>query len=644
MLKQIRSVPPWIYIFALAYLLRFIYVMEISDRPYFTAPAVDAEYHDDWAQRIAGGEIFDDEPFFRAPLYPYFLGAVYAIFGHDYFIVRIIQIFIGSLSCVLIYYLGGQLFSQKIGILSGLTAACAGIMIYFDAELLLPVIELPLYILLFISMLKASEHDRWYWWFYTGLTLGLAAVTRPNILAVFPILLFIIFKGAGWKRGVIRLLITFSVFLIPLAPVIYHNISAGEFVPIATQGGVNFYIGNNQESKGHESVFPGLGNAWEYDEAMEIARSETGKNLTQNQISNYYYRKGMRFILEQPLDWLMLTAKKAIMFFGRIEISNNKNIYFFLPDSVILTILMNIGFWFIGPLGILGMILYYKRSPDVKYLSWIVILYSLSIIIFFVTSRYRLPLLPVFIIFCWVAVDYIVNKIRMKDYHSLQRTAVIILPVFLLVNINFFGVRKISEPHGLLSLGSAYLKNKMYHEAEEQFNILFSKYPAYPQGHLNLGVSFYERAMYDRAEAEFLKEIQIDRGRDAALAYNNLGNIRVMAGKPEEAVYFYHKALQKYPNFTNCKMNLADVYAEIALTKIAEDSLQRAAYYFEETLKIKSDNPSIRYNYGLVLGELGDEAGALNQMREALKIDPNFEPALNVLQKYSDLKAVDGER
>ena len=637
-MKFARNIPVWVIIFTVAYLLRFIYIIEIADRPYFTAPAVDAEYHDQWAQDIAGGKLLQEEPFFRAPLYPFFLGGIYALLGHDYFAARIIQILIGSFTCVLVYILGRELFSPRVGKISGFLAACTGIIIYFEGELLLPVILLPLYLTFFLLMFRARRLDGIFWWGLTGFLLGLSAITRPNILAVIPVLLFIIFSHEEFRKGLKRLFIVIVGFLLPLAPVTCHNILAGEFVPIATQGGVNFYIGNNSQSTGLESVFPGLGNAWLYEEAVLLAEQEVGRELSANKVSNYYYGKGVHFIVNQLLPWVKLTLKKALFFLGRVEISNNRNIYFSLPDSLLLTVLMNIGFWIFGPLGILGMVLTYKRSVESRILIWCIVLYSLSIIIFFVTSRYRLPLFPIFIIFSVTAVELLVEQFRNGNFRALGKLLAVLIPLFLLVNINFLGTRKISEPYGLLSLGNAYMKNSQLDEAEEQYRKIFVKYPAYPQGHLNLGVVLYKKGLYDQAEEEFLKEIQVNRGREVTSAYNNLGNVRLMQGRPDDAVYFYRKALERRPGFTECRMNLVEVLSELGLRKIAEDSLDKAQEYYESALELSGDSPTLKYNYGLVLGEMGDEEGALKQMREVLRIAPDFSPALKVLEAYEKMQ------
>ena len=50
----------------------------------------DAHGYDEWARRIAGGDWIGSEVFYQAPLYPYFLGVIYAIAGRDLLIVRIV--------------------------------------------------------------------------------------------------------------------------------------------------------------------------------------------------------------------------------------------------------------------------------------------------------------------------------------------------------------------------------------------------------------------------------------------------------------------------------------------------------------------------------------------------------------------------
>ena len=81
-------------------------------RPYFSTLMGDARGYDQWAQRLAGGDWIGTDVFYQAPLYPYFLGLVYAVAGHDLMAVRLVQAVLGSLSAVLVGYAAARLVSR----------------------------------------------------------------------------------------------------------------------------------------------------------------------------------------------------------------------------------------------------------------------------------------------------------------------------------------------------------------------------------------------------------------------------------------------------------------------------------------------------------------------------------------------------
>ena len=70
-------------IFCVAALVRFVYLYENTSSPYFTVPVLDGVYLDNLGLKIAHGGGVEDKTFFRAPLYPLVLGAVYSISEAD---------------------------------------------------------------------------------------------------------------------------------------------------------------------------------------------------------------------------------------------------------------------------------------------------------------------------------------------------------------------------------------------------------------------------------------------------------------------------------------------------------------------------------------------------------------------------------
>lgn len=70
-------------VFALALLVRMIYLQQAWSIPLFKHPMVDALAYDKWALEIFAGSWWGDEVFYQAPVHPYFLAAVYSIAGPD---------------------------------------------------------------------------------------------------------------------------------------------------------------------------------------------------------------------------------------------------------------------------------------------------------------------------------------------------------------------------------------------------------------------------------------------------------------------------------------------------------------------------------------------------------------------------------
>ena len=88
-----------------ALLVRLVHLWQMSRAPFFDLAFGDGASYDAWGQELASGDWIGDRVFYQAPLYPYFLGAVYAVFGHDLLIVRICQAVAqsGSLQMLMVY-------------------------------------------------------------------------------------------------------------------------------------------------------------------------------------------------------------------------------------------------------------------------------------------------------------------------------------------------------------------------------------------------------------------------------------------------------------------------------------------------------------------------------------------------------------
>ena len=179
-----------IVLVALAF--RGAYVAEAAREPSWNLLYLDEEYHVGWAKSLATGDFqppYDQlraAPYFRAPLYPYFLAGVFRLFGTGLLVPRLIQILIGSLSCALAYALGAKCFDQRVGLITGFVCALYWVLAYHDAEFLLPVLLVFFVLLGFVLAFAAAERRSPGLAMLAGLSFGLFSVTRPNILVFFP--------------------------------------------------------------------------------------------------------------------------------------------------------------------------------------------------------------------------------------------------------------------------------------------------------------------------------------------------------------------------------------------------------------------------------------------------------------------------
>ncbi|MBU1881257.1 glycosyltransferase family 39 protein, partial [bacterium] len=105
-------------VFAVALILRLIYMLEASDSPYFASPILDAARYDSMAQEIAAGNWIGDEVFFQGPLYSYFLAVLYALLGHNYIVSRLVQIILSALTALLVH----QIAKRHLNLSSSFTA------------------------------------------------------------------------------------------------------------------------------------------------------------------------------------------------------------------------------------------------------------------------------------------------------------------------------------------------------------------------------------------------------------------------------------------------------------------------------------------------------------------------------------------
>ena len=562
----------WVWlIFALALALRLAYLMDLRHTPFFSAPQMDALYHDQWARRLAEGDWIGNGVFFRAPLYPYFLGVFYALFGPDYVLVRVVQFVIGAATAAMTAWMVDRRFGRVAGVVAGLLVATHGPLVYYEGELLLVVLEAPLFLLTLWSLDRAAGSASARKWASAGICLGVAALVRPTILAVLPcVAVYAIVRRA--RIPLAAPLAYGGAAILVLSPVLLRNAVVGhDLVPVASQGGLNYYLGNNPAADGMAAVAPEFRRTWTggIEDADRLAELASGRPLRPSEVSSYWLRRALAWAREHPGDFLRLQMKKLALFWDGFEIPNNDDYYYFSQLTRIFRTPLLLDFGVLGPLALTGAVLGIARRK--LPFAWLVVPVVLWVVIaaFFVCGRFRASTAPMLAAWAGIGVAELVLFAKMRAGKSFALGVALLVLTAVAVNLDLAKLRaRHSTAESHLRLGIFYASRGNDREALEHYEAAIREEPRFADGWNNLGVLHAQKQQFSEARAAFERALAAEPDHPKALG--NLAALAFQEGRRAQA-----------------------------------DSLARRA------LRSGGDEPETLYNAAVVLGNLGDAAAAL---------------------------------
>jgi len=600
----------WILFGAL--LLRIIYLVIYSSMPDWNMLTVDNYYHFNWAKDIASGNIFGDTTYFRAPFYIFCLALVFSLFGASLTAARIFGLVIGLVSLLLTFLTGKKLFSKRTGLMAAAIQSVYPVILYFESELLLDS--------LFMLLLQLSVYFFVLWYkkqnlsslIYMAVSLGLASITRPTALLFLPlVIVFLYFSSTLWRQRV-KLIASFTllVALIILPITIRNFVVGGEAVLISSQGGINFYIGNNWQSDGVTAAMPEpLGHNWKIDDIRYLAESETTGELKSGALSDFWYDKTFDEIFEKPLQWGGLFLKKLYYNFSNREISNNRNLAYFFSQHSILR-LSSIPFAVLLALSVLAIVTGYTSHWGIRLLLILIFFYSVAVALFFFSSRFRLPLLPFYIILSAVGIESLM-RLSKQSYRKY------LLPVSLAVIAAILSVAPIAPlPAGRqvqhwVSLGLFHYVNGNTNTAIGYFHRAAKIDSTFPELNLNIGVCHLRFKNLDSSILYFEKEIKAHPKR--ALGHSNLAGINLVQENWDKAFSNATKAIGLKPYRSNA--HTIRLRAAANIVGVNTDSLVTIANYASERT---SHDRNVLYNAAVILTRRSSPDRAISFLKRAL--------------------------
>lgn len=634
---------------ATALAARAVYLLEHARSDAFSLLLGDARVYDDWARRILAGDEAR-EVFYQAPLYPYFLAAVYALLGPSATMAKAVQALLGSLGAALLALATRDLLAPAwperrariAGAAAGLLLALHPSAIFFDGVLQKTSLDLFLVPALLAAV---ARHQRggarppWQMPLVAGLALGLLALSRENAILFLPVVLgWMVWLGpvgeasvpAGpARRAWFAPALLIAGWLAVILPVSVRNaVVGGEFTLTTAQAGPNFYIGNGPRSNGtYVPLLAGRGDArYERADAVRLAEEARGRELSPGEVSRHWMDESMKFIRGRPADWLALTGRKLLLAFNTAELGDTEDPYTYAESSRLLRLLLPVfSFGVIFPLAIAGLVLTW---PVRRYL-WIAhalaLVYLAGLVAFYVVSRYRLPLLPVLLPFAGAAIAMAVTRGWQGEGRRrlwLAAGGVVLAAVVAhLPLVRTASFRSITHANlaaarldTLTTRAAAPVRARIRDHLERAQTLDPRNGNAW---HL-LGVLQMLQGETGAARASYLHALELEP--DRALTHFKLGELCKAGGDLEGAASAYRRGLALDPKNASGWNNLGVVLAGLG-------RMEEAARALEAARTLEPGAGDAGYNLGLAHAQQGDLAAAERIFREVLQRDPRHAAA-----------------
>ena len=611
------------------------------------------------------------EVFVNSPLTIYLVGALDQLLGGQIDRLRWLHLGLSGVVTALLY-LGGL---RWVGRPAALLAALASL-VYGPFLLQCSVITPELWgllcagVLLLVIPAPGGRCSGWRWW-GTGLVIGLGAAVRPSFfLILIPLALLHVrkLKSSGLSSRLrVQIPALILGFVLPVAPITLMNWQAGDFVLLTATSGNLLYANNNYASNGlgysppsqmqvlenRAHTDPGNRLPVEHAAFFRVARWVTGEDLTPSQANRFWAKKFLDSLVRDPGWFAGLMGRKLFYFLNDYESHDTAEM---MQKQGLLRSWIFLSQGAVVPLGILGLLWgwFRRRSP----VMLLFLLPSLSsCLLVSVVSRYRVQsAIPWLLLGAWSVME-LIRSYRARELKKVLLGLTGVLSLTLVCeweDASIFQHRTVDVPVNLSAMrGATLIQQGKLAEALEEFDTQVRIDPgAAVLAHLNL--SRIHRALGHAPES----------AREAYLA---------KVGGPPRSEHFYQEHLREHPGDISAREALGIWYWR-------KKRVEEARAQFETVLRQAPLHPAGPFNLGLtwlygsprrpqlavellreslILGmsvshlaptthnhlgvallESGRRAEAEAEFREALRLDPELEPAainLALLQRQPEL-------
>ncbi len=601
------------------------------------APLLDEIYYLDRAAELSGRGLCPAEPCFMSPLYPQLIrlagsaGAVPAdrVFTPDRLRgIRLLQIMCWLGTVLLLGWIGWRDLAPPEGTRTRrlLTASLPAVLFFLyrpaAAYTTAILVEMPLTFLVTaaVALLPGREpDDRPVLWrvFLTGLVLGLAGLLRGTALALVPMALWLVWRrgrasgGGGW---IPLTLLVGAVVLVMAVPVIHNSRLAGHLRPPTLNSGVNLYIGNGPQANGfYVASIPG---DWREDPAgrQYLAEQSGRPEVSLAQADSIWTARATRTMGRNPPRIVALWARKFWLQLQGWEIdqliplgawSRQAVVARFLVVPYGLLVMLGLGY------GLL-MLMRHRRSPAAAWMLGLLLVMALQSV-FFVVSRYRQVLVPLWVLLAAAALFEARLSPRNRVLLWIAGTLVVVPWGLRDVRAMWSAMAQANEAQRWAYVGIVEDSPADLQRADDLYRRALAGGAPGPvpwQGLLAVDRALHEEQSYREDLAAGLDSFPADLG----LLKQKVSDL-LQAGREDEAMPLLSQILAGHDRDADSLHNYA-----VLLAKRAE--LDQALGLASRLVSVHPDDPRGFLDLGIIQARLGRKEAARGTFERGLELHP----------------------
>jgi tetratricopeptide (TPR) repeat protein len=630
---------PLFAVLGAALVVKLAVFFAFHDHPLLQADTgLDAGTYVHLASRVVAGDILlGKEPFFVSPLYVYFLAPIFALTGGSLAAARFVQILLGTAAAGLLFGAARKFVGERAALAGAALYILTGVVTFHEVLILQAALDpflTALFLFLLARALAARElslkvNGAFAW---AGCSLGLLALNRPNVLLCAAAIAFLLsvplFSFEEWSLRTFGCAAAFVAgVVLAIAPATLRNLAVSrEPVLISSHGGLNLFIGNGPSADGTYSAVPGITPSidGQAEDAKKVAEAEEGRPLSTREVSAHFTRLAFSWVRTHPGAAARLFVKKLGLLANRIEVPLNLSYAWYASGPLSPLSFLVVGPWLLVPLGILGLVWRLFETPRGAFAVWAAFapVYALSVALFFVSSRYRLPLLLPLACGAGFAFDALAKAARARDGKRLGLAAAALFP------LAFLAFRETGIDDGRANEETEYIIWQILAgqdaAAKERLARLTPRHPLPGVLWFRSGRAWMEAGRPESAITAFRKALDIDRDQPETLLA--LSQACVASGDLPAAL----AALRAVPEGT-AGGDAGGIPEAEALALIDGGREAEALPFLLEACRVSPGRASAHQNAATLLGRAGRMAEARAHAAEALRLNPSYDKARALL-------------